>query len=203
MADQPTPEAEPFVRARGPKPTPEPVLYARWAKKFNVYNGGRCDPRVKQPDFDYRPPSDDEEGPPMVCMANTNDTRSSASSGNLTPWYADSGCYPHLCKDKDYFHTLEPVSPTRVTAAYGRSTLAKTGGTVVFEAWDADHRRTQRITIQGVLFVPELKQNLLSISMITENNNSCSFEKDRLVVYDKLKRPVLFGHMAAGNMLPS
>ena len=182
MAEQPTPDAIRCVRlkaaeAEGPSP------WARYVKKHNPYNGSSCDPRIKKPDFNDND-GDDSDPPAPLGVFMTTTGRESIPSTTLGPWYADSGCYPHLCKDKGYFICLEPVQPRKVTAAYGKYVMAEYGGSVAFEAWDANQQRTRLIVLHGVLYVPQLKQNLMSIPMVTERNNKCVFTKKSMTVFD-------------------
>ncbi|VFR00741.1 unnamed protein product [Cuscuta campestris] len=86
-------------------------------------------------------------------------------------WYLDSGCSNHMCGDKNVFTTLD--ESFRNTVKFGdNSTVSVMGkGTVSHQAKDNSTH-----IISDVLFVPDLKPNLLSIGQLQEKGYEVSIK---------------------------
>lgn len=118
----------------------------------------------------YAEYEDDEE---MLLMAVTQ-----KSEGTLNDtWFLDSGCSNHMCGHKDWFFNLN--EEFRVTVKLGdNSRMMVTGkGSVKMEIEGIFQ------TITGVYYIPELKNNLLSIGQLQEKNLIVIFKQNMCKVY--------------------
>ncbi|CAN1339431.1 Retrovirus-related Pol polyprotein from transposon TNT 1-94 [Linum perenne] len=133
--------------------------------------------------------SDDEE----AYMAVTDDeTEDSDSKEKVkTEWYLDSGCSNHMTGDKRNFSFLEEKQGGKVT--FGDNNKSRIMGKgIVGKASDP--------IFHNVLFVPNLKHNLLSISQLCGNSNRVIFEADSCVVERISDAKILFTGSRNGNV---
>lgn len=112
-------------------------------------------------------------------------------------WYLDTGCSNHMCGDKKAFSDLD--ESFRSTVKFGdNSTMSVMGkGTIGI------HTKKYYVqTISNVLFVPDLKTNLLSVSQLQEKgygiyvkNGVCRIEDEKLGLIAQV-------NMTANRMFP-
>lgn len=89
-------------------------------------------------------------------------------------WLVDSGASAHMCGEKKFFDGMRPITKRTVTLADGRQTQAEAIGSGMLICKDKDgHNR--KIVLSGVLYVPELKTNLVSVSRLTQKGAVVSF----------------------------
>jgi len=98
-------------------------------------------------------------------------------------WCIDSGCTSHLCKDKDAFTKLGDKDTEKINLASNSSTAICGKGKVVFSADVAG--RSKDIEMNEVLFVPDLRANLISVAKITDRNFLVTFDRDKAKIYDR------------------
>nr|GMD95651.1 Retrovirus-related Pol polyprotein from transposon TNT 1-94 [Ipomoea batatas] len=118
-----------------------------------------------------------------------------ANDGNKEDtWFLDSGCSNHMCGKKEYFTDFDESFVDKVKLGNNTS-LAVTGkGNVRFLV----DGMVQRIT--GVFYVPELKNNLLSIGQLQEKGLAILFQHDRCKVYHSEKGLIMDMKMAPNRM---
>lgn len=86
-------------------------------------------------------------------------------------WIADSGATAHMTSRKDFFHTLEPLATKHgVEVANNVIILAAGVGSIRIEEI-VDGKMIQR-DLKNVLYVPDLRRNLFSVSKVTEHGYS-------------------------------
>ncbi|KAF3657935.1 putative TMV resistance protein N-like [Capsicum annuum] len=109
-----------------------------------------CKNKTQHQDAEARVVDEQEEDQLFVASYLT----SSVSSESCL---IDSGCTNHMACDKDLFKDLRPTKVTKVRIVHGGYISTKRTGTITIE--------TQSGTkiISGVLYVPNLDQNLLSV----------------------------------------
>lgn len=119
---------------------------------------------------------------------------SSAESKDLTRsnvWFLDSGCSNHMCGNKEWFFNLDEAF--RETVKLGdNSKMAVMGrGNVKLQICGT----TQVIT--EVFFIPELKNNLLSIGQLQQKNLTVVFRQDTCKVYHPDRGLIMTSQMSA------
>lgn len=101
----------------------------------------------------------------------------------------DSGCTDHVVNSDKYFDRCEDFSnPIKVKLADGKELKATKVGNIKasFKVYDKENL----VNIQNVHYVNGIKQNLLSVSKITENNYTIVDKRMVVRVYDD-KRELL------------
>ena len=110
-------------------------------------------------------------------------------------WIIDTGASDHMCYNKDLFSSLQSLlKPSTVTLPDGKCVSVTHVGTVVL---------SEALTLQGVLYVPSFKYNLLSISKLTSQTNGyVIFTPKHCFMQDlSLKKPLALGSFCAGLYL--
>ncbi|UYV63732.1 hypothetical protein LAZ67_2005453 [Cordylochernes scorpioides] len=87
-------------------------------------------------------------------------------------WLLDSGATNHVCRNKDWFVDLREVSSDPIMTASG-TTEAKGYGHIFLQTYF--HNESIEIKLNNVLYVPNVRRNLLSVSKIEENGNRVTF----------------------------
>ncbi|UYV78302.1 K02A2.6-like, partial [Cordylochernes scorpioides] len=87
-------------------------------------------------------------------------------------WQLDSGATNHVCRNKDWFVDLREVSSDPIMTASG-TTEAKGYGHIFLQT--SIHNECLEIKLNNVLYVPNVRRNLLSVSKIEENSNRVTF----------------------------
>ncbi|UYV82668.1 hypothetical protein LAZ67_22000457, partial [Cordylochernes scorpioides] len=87
-------------------------------------------------------------------------------------WLLDSGATNHVCRNKDWFVDLREVSSDPIMTASG-TTEAKGYGHIFLQT--SIHNESIEIKLNNVLYVPNVRRNLLSVSKIEENCNRVTF----------------------------
>ncbi|UYV84129.1 hypothetical protein LAZ67_X001289 [Cordylochernes scorpioides] len=87
-------------------------------------------------------------------------------------WLLDSGATNHVCRNKDWFVDLREVSSDPIMTASG-TTEAKGYGHIFLQT--SIHNECIEIKLNNVLYVPNVRRNLLSVSKIEENGNRVTF----------------------------
>ncbi|KFM74806.1 Copia protein, partial [Stegodyphus mimosarum] len=86
----------------------------------------------------------------------------------------DSGATSHMCNSKELFQEIHEVGDIYVKLAANKIVKAIGKGTVKFKVRIGS--KTESIKLENVLCVPDLKNNLISVSKVTANNYSVIFK---------------------------
>ena len=86
-------------------------------------------------------------------------------------WVLDSGCSRHMTANRGCFVTFDKDHDGTVTIANGEKLHVRGGGTIEVPI----QGKTTQIT--GVLYVPDIGYNLLSISQLADRGMTCQFFK--------------------------
>ena len=91
---------------------------------------------------------------------------------NPKEWWIDTGATRHVCYDKKMFSTFEPIK-TRENVFMGNSATLeiKDQGKVVLKM-----TFRKELTLTNVLYVPELRKNLVSGSLLNSHGFRLVFE---------------------------
>ncbi|CAG4926146.1 unnamed protein product [Colias eurytheme] len=114
-------------------------------------------------------------------------TQSASGLFQKAQWIVDTGASNHMCYDRELFTTYTPsTSDTFVTVGNGNLCSVHGSGQIVLQVNNGE--KWIDTTIDCVLFVPELKTNLLSVKCVTDrgyvmvtNENTCKFLKQNKV----------------------
>lgn len=104
------------------------------------------------------------------------DTQATAFFVKSGDWYIDSGCSNHMCNDKNLFVNYEEFDGhhNNIMLANNQKITAEGIGEVKLK---------DSITIEKVLFVPNLSANLLSVSRLTQKGFTVIFNRDSCNIY--------------------
>lgn len=99
-------------------------------------------------------------------------------------WYLDSGATRHMCNDERAFATIKNDERVKVHTASEHFVESDGRGDIKLDA-KSNRRITNPVKLKNALYVPELRNNLLSVSNITDNGYTVTFGKDRATVNRK------------------
>ncbi|KAJ3473669.1 hypothetical protein NLI96_g12886 [Meripilus lineatus] len=88
----------------------------------------------------------------------------------------DSGASRHFSPRRESFTNLQPIEPSPVNSADGRTFHATAQGDV--HTTLTDGQRNVSITLKNVLYAPTMPAALISVSLMVEGGLSAHFEKD-------------------------
>lgn len=113
-------------------------------------------------------------------------------------WYLNTGCSNHMCGDKKAFSELD--ESFRNTVKFGdNSTISIMGkGRVIIQA--KENSSTHNIT--DVLFVPDLKTNLLSVGQLLEKGYEISIKNGVCQIRDAKLGLIAQVKMTTNRMFP-
>lgn len=120
------------------------------------------------------------------------------SSTNADEWYLDSGATAHMCGTRDYFDNLSETAARDIRTA-GKETVKAIGtGTITLNIEIDGKLKTLKLL--DVLYVPDLRGNLLSVSTITNkgfriefNTSSANILNEKgSIVLEALKRNKMY-----------
>ena len=98
-------------------------------------------------------------------------------------WMLDSGCTTHMTPRRDWMSEIEPYQGEIILAENGRSVEAKAKGNVKVTI-DGDNGSRRDIKISDVLYVPSLRNNLLSIRKLIGHGYEIVFNRNGAQIYD-------------------
>ena len=106
----------------------------------------------------------------IVLDATVFDKAAGLSSSS---WIVDSGASVHLCNSADWFTSISPCKPQRISVANKETLTATRSGTVKFRIKAVDTFVT--VSFKGVLFVPGIRVNLLSVPTMDKAGLTVAF----------------------------
>lgn len=112
-------------------------------------------------------------------------------------WYLDTGCSNHMCGDKEAFSDLD--ESFRSSVKFGDKSMVYVmgkGKVTVQTKGNSTH------TIANVLFVPELKTNLLSVGQLQEKGYEISIKDGVCQIQDAKLGLIAQVNMMANRMFP-
>jgi transposase InsO family protein len=96
---------------------------------------------------------------------------------NRNQWYLDSGATSHMCGDKSQFISLSLQENQKVQLA--TEDMVQVRGKGIVKLKIHSDQNIGQLKLQNVLYVPEIQNNLLSVSKMTDWNIRVIFEKDK------------------------
>ncbi|KHN11090.1 hypothetical protein glysoja_046692, partial [Glycine soja] len=111
---------------------------------------------------------------PVLLMVTTK-TRADAED----QWYLGTGCSTHMTSHKDWFVSLDESINHKVKFAYENTIRVEGHGKVVIK------RRDGTVSyIEDVLYVPNMRCNLLSLGQLLEKKYRMVMEDKEMKIYD-------------------
>ena len=109
-------------------------------------------------------------------------------------WFIDLGCSNHMCGKKEYFSDFDGSFRDSVKLGNNSSMVVMGKGNVQLQV----NGRAQ--IIAGVFYVPELKNNLLSIGQLQEKGLNILFQGKKCKVFHLEKGLIIEKKMASNRM---
>ena len=95
-----------------------------------------------------------------------------------TGWWIDSGATIHVCKDKSLFKGFEEISEI-TEVQMGNNACAKVAGKGTV---DIDFTSGKKLTLINVLYVPEVRKNLVSVDLLCKKGFRVAFESNNVIL---------------------
>lgn len=111
-------------------------------------------------------------------------TKEEEASGDF--WYLNRGCSTHMLGQREWFVQLDESIRSRVKFADDNTLSAPRMGKVLIQKKNGDHS-----FIYDVLYVPGMKNNLLSFGQLLEKGYKMDMKDRMLRVYDNSERLIL------------
>ena len=95
-------------------------------------------------------------------------------------WLLDSAASSHLCGNHDLFESICPMLPILIETANGKSFTGNERGTVhiSLQSGLSSMLPNLPITLLDIIYVPNLRANLLSVGRMTNENMEVTFRRD-------------------------
>jgi len=153
------------------KPTRKVEEITKWAKRnstrkgFNVItvrNGNILQMNVEIKGFQELAQDENFDSDKVLLMETTN---SEEDSVNL--WYLDTGCSNHMIGHREWFVNIDDKVKNKIKFADNSSVTTEDIGKVMIQRKDGQHS-----FINDVLYVPNMKNNWLSLGQLLEKGYS-------------------------------
>ena len=103
---------------------------------------------------------------------------------DVKKWVVDSGATKHICANKDMYTSFEEGEDRIYLAAHSQTAKVLGKGKVVLKLTSG-----KTLALNDVLYVPEIRANLISVSLLGKAGVKVSFESDIVMT----KNNVLIG----------
>lgn len=136
--------------------------------------------------------ADDGDEEVLLLMARSDCNESKDQYHKV--WFLDSGCSNHMCGNRDWFFDLN--EDFRITVKLGDDSkmLVMGKGSVKLKMNNVVH------IISGVYYIPELKNNLLSVGQLQEKDLTITFKHNMCKVYHPEKGLIIQSKMSSNKM---
>lgn len=114
-----------------------------------------------------------EDAMPAVAL-NTEPRRSAC-------WCLDSGATKHMCNDREKFYTFSEDKACKVYTAAEHFVNAIGAGDIKMNV-RLSGNKINNIRLRDTMYVPEFRNNLLSVSKMTDNDYTVIFHRDSALV---------------------
>lgn len=99
-------------------------------------------------------------------------------------WYLDSGATKHMCNEKRIFKTINNDNELKVHTAAEHFEKSYGSGDINLKV-KLNRNATNSVKLKNALYVPGLRNNLLSVSSVTDNGYTVTFKKNRATINRK------------------
>lgn len=102
---------------------------------------------------------------------------------NQVSWTVDSGATCHISNKKEILENYVEKNCGQITIADGSTQNSVGVGSITFKA--EENIKYDTVTIKEIMYVPELDDNLLSVSKLDDEGLNISFNEGKCKIYDK------------------
>ncbi|UYV78679.1 hypothetical protein LAZ67_16002366, partial [Cordylochernes scorpioides] len=162
-------------------------------KNFTCYKCGKeghiarsCRGKAKTPAPNFQPPrcsTHEIAGSEMLTALSCAIPENS--------WVIDSGANHHVCNKREWFTNFQGITSDPILTASG-TTRAEGCGDIKFKAYVGKHHVDLKLC--NVLYVPNVRRNLLSVSSMENKGKIINFANRRAQVFDSENRIVAIAH---------
>nr|XP_027122051.1 uncharacterized protein LOC113738993 [Coffea arabica] len=96
---------------------------------------------------------------------------------NPKEWWIDTGATRHVCTNKDLFTTFEKIEGEKMFMGNSASSATEGQGKVLLKMTSG-----KTLTMNDVLYVPEIRKNLVSGSLLNKHGFRMIFESDKVLL---------------------
>ncbi|PKI76891.1 hypothetical protein CRG98_002678 [Punica granatum] len=96
---------------------------------------------------------------------------------NPNEWWLDTNATRHVCSYRDLFTMLEPVTGERIYMGNSAHSVVEGQCKVVLKMASG-----KKLTLNNVLYVPEIRKNLVSGSLLNKHGFVMVFELDKVIL---------------------
>lgn len=135
----------------------------------------------KSDDEAYMAQDEDSDSDQVLLMAITN-----SDDVNSESWYLDTGCSNHMTGKKEWLLDIDASVKHKVKFADSSTILAEGVGQVMIKC-----KSGKPAFVTDVLYVPSMKNNLLSLGQLLEKGFTMNMEQNFIEVFDSKHKLVL------------
>jgi hypothetical protein len=106
--------------------------------------------------------------------------------GGIEWWYLDTGCSNHMTSHLEWFCEIDKTVRRKIRFGDGSYVIAEGIGNVAIRREDGT-----KVIVSDVLYVPQMKSNLLSLGQLLEKGYSMNMNGNYMEVFDSKKKVVL------------
>ena len=114
---------------------------------------------------------------------------------NCDLWYLDTGVSSHMTSIKSFFHSINKDEKGNVNFGDGSSIKYEGRGTIIVIC-----KNGEEIELKGVLYLPKLKKNILSLEKLDDQGCKTSLSGGYLTIRDKTGKLLTKTKKTRGNM---
>ena len=114
---------------------------------------------------------------------------------NCDLWYLDTGASSHMTGIKSIFHSINKDETWNVNFGDGSSIKYEGHGTII-----VIYKNDEEIELQGVLYLPKLKRNILCLGKLDDQGCKTSLSGGYLTIRDKKEKLLTKTKKTRGNM---
>ena len=96
---------------------------------------------------------------------------------NPKEWWIDTGATRHVCSSKEMFTSFEPLDGEKVFMGNSASSAVEGQGKVLLKMTSG-----KQLTLNNVLYVPKIRKNLVSGSLLNKHGFRMVFESDKVIL---------------------
>lgn len=173
----------------------EVVAYRTGKEQRTPQASNKPKPKKRNPQKKRRnpPPSSKRQETSLIIEANA----SGCARTETNQWLFDTAATSHFCCNKDLMKNFKPLQDTNVAVAIGGVTCPVEGtGEVSLQF--ITNGECEDIILLNVLYSPQLRQNLISGSVIDKAGHSYTCNNNVLTVYHKTGRKLFYARRHEG-----
>ena len=138
--------------------------------------------------------SDSEDGECIALISKVTE---------VTPndkWVVDSAATSHMCNDRESFYALEELKkPVNVKVGNGEYVKAKVQGKIKVQIKTAS-KKGRKFELSEVLYVPDMKYNLLSVSKVAKAGKKVEFDTQGCKIIDIESKEIVGSAKKVSNL---